>query len=99
MNLLDWRRWYVTRTCTQVSSSGACAAMAPGNWVSLVVNPRVLNRIRTPLLLTYLLILANRKAVLGSAANGRIFRVVAAVRVAAVGILFFVVLLQTVTGS
>ena len=51
---------------------GAGIALAPGNLVSLVVNAQVLNGIITPLLLTYVLILANRKSVLGAAANGTI---------------------------
>jgi Mn2+/Fe2+ NRAMP family transporter len=77
---------------------GAGIALAPGNLVSLVVNAQVLNGIITPVLLTYVLILANRKSVLGSAVNGRIFKVVATVCVAVVGILSFIVLLETVTG-
>jgi Mn2+/Fe2+ NRAMP family transporter len=77
---------------------GAGIALAPGNLVSLVVNAQVLNGIITPLLLTYVLILANRKSVLGSAVNGRRFNAVATVSVAVVGALSFVVLLQTVTG-
>jgi Mn2+/Fe2+ NRAMP family transporter len=77
---------------------GAGVALAPGNLVSLVVNAQVLNGIITPLLLTYVLILANRSSVLGNAKNGPIFRVVATVCVAVVGLLSFVVLVQTVFG-
>jgi Mn2+/Fe2+ NRAMP family transporter len=44
------------------------------------------------------LILANRKSVLGTAVNGRRFKVVATVSVAVVGVLSFVVLLQTLAG-
>ena len=77
---------------------GAGVALAPGNLVALVVNAQVLNGIITPMLLTYVLILANRKQVLGSAVNGRTFRVVATVCVAVVGALSFVVLVQTAAG-
>jgi Mn2+/Fe2+ NRAMP family transporter len=77
---------------------GAAVALAPGNLVSLAVNAQVLNGIITPLLLTYVLILANRRTVLGAAVNGRIFRVVATVSVAVIGALSFVVLVQTVAG-
>ena len=77
---------------------GAGVALAPGNLVSLVVNAQVLNGIITPLLLTYVLILANRSTVLGTAKNGPIFKVVATVCVAVVGFLSFVVLVQTVFG-
>ena len=59
----------------------------PGNLVALVVNAQVLNGIITPMLLTYVLILANRRAVLGDAVNGPVFRAVAAICVAVVGAL------------
>ena len=77
---------------------GAGVALAPGNLVALVVDAQVLNGIITPLLLTYVLILANRRRVLGDAVNGRIFKVVATVCVAIVGLLSFVVLVQTLVG-
>ena len=77
---------------------GAGVALAPGNLVSLVVNAQVLNGIITPLLLTFVLILANRRSVLGSAVNGRRFNVIATISVAVVGVLSFVVLVQTVAG-
>ena len=77
---------------------GAAVALAPGNLIALVVNAQVLNGIITPMLLTYVLILANRSKVLGTAKNGPIFKAVATVCVAVVGILSFVVLLETVFG-
>jgi len=77
---------------------GAGIALAPGNLVALAVNAQVLNGIITPLLLTYVLILANRSSVLGAARNGPRFKVVATICVATVGILSFVVLVQTVLG-
>jgi Mn2+/Fe2+ NRAMP family transporter len=49
-------------------------------------------------LLGYVLVLANRASVLGEAANGRIFRVVARVSVAVAAALSLVVLGQTVLG-
>jgi Mn2+/Fe2+ NRAMP family transporter len=77
---------------------GAGIALAPGNLVALVVNAQVLNGIITPLLLTYILILANRSSVLGTAKNSPRFKAVATVCVAVVGFLSFVVLLQSVFG-
>jgi Mn2+/Fe2+ NRAMP family transporter len=77
---------------------GAGVALAPGNLVALVVNAQVLNGIITPMLLTYMLILANRSTVLGRAKNGPIFKTVATVCVAVVGVLSFVVLIETVFG-
>jgi Mn2+/Fe2+ NRAMP family transporter len=75
---------------------GAAVALAPGNLVALVVNAQVLNGIITPLLLTYILILANRSSVLGAAKNGPIFKSVATLCVTVVGLLSFVILIQTV---
>jgi len=77
---------------------GAVVALAPGNLVALVINAQVLNGIITPVLLTFILILANRRSVLGTAVNGPIFRVVATVCVAVVGVLSFVVMIQTLAG-
>ena len=77
---------------------GAAIALAPGNLVALVINAQVLNGFITPVLLTYVLILANRRSVLGDAVNGSRFRVVATVSVAVVAVLSFLVLLYTVKG-
>ena len=77
---------------------GAGVALAPGNLVALVVNAQVLNGVITPMLLTYILILANRKQVLGSAANGPIFKAVATLCVAVVGVMSLIVLVLTVKG-
>src|SRR4029079_8628277 len=76
------------------------AALAPerGNLVALVVNAQVLNGVITPLLLTYILILANRSTVLGPAKNGPVFKAVATACVAVVGLLSFVVLIQAMSG-
>jgi Mn2+/Fe2+ NRAMP family transporter len=77
---------------------GAGVALAPGNLVSLVVNTQVLNGVITPLLLTYVLVLANRRSLLGNAVNGKTFNVVATVSVAVTGLLSFVVLVRTLAG-
>ncbi len=77
---------------------GAGVALAPGNLVSLVVNTQVLNGVITPLLLTYVLVLANRRSLLGNAVNGKTFNIVATVSVAVTGLLSFVVLVRTLAG-
>ena len=77
---------------------GATIALLPGNAVELVINAQVLNGFITPVLLTYILILANRRSVLGDAANKPVFRAVATVCVAVVGALSAFVLVQTVAG-
>jgi Mn2+/Fe2+ NRAMP family transporter len=78
---------------------GAAVALAPGNLISLVVNMQVLNGLITPVLLTFVLILANRRSVLGDAANGRVFKVVATICVATVGVLAFAVLVLKLLGQ
>jgi NRAMP (natural resistance-associated macrophage protein)-like metal ion transporter len=77
---------------------GAIIALLPGNLVALVINAQVLNGFITPVLLTYILILANRRAVLGNAANGPVFRAVASACVAVVAVLSSAVLVETVSG-
>jgi Mn2+/Fe2+ NRAMP family transporter len=77
---------------------GAIIALLPGNLVALVINAQVLNGFITPVLLTYILILANRRSVLGNAANGPVFRAVATACVAVVAVLSSVVLVETVSG-
>jgi Mn2+/Fe2+ NRAMP family transporter len=67
--------------------TGAGVALLPGNLISLLVSAQILNGIITPILLALILILANRKTVLGDAANGPIFRVVATVTVVVLAIM------------
>jgi NRAMP (natural resistance-associated macrophage protein)-like metal ion transporter len=78
---------------------GAGVALIPGNLIKLLVEAQVLNGLITPILLTYVLILANRRRVLGEAANGRIFRIVATVSVATVAVLSATVLIQSVLSA
>ena len=77
---------------------GAVVALAPGNLVALVVNMQVLNGLVTPVLLVFILVLANRRSVLGDAANGRVFRAIATVCVAAVGMLALAVVVLRLLG-
>jgi len=78
---------------------GALIALLPGNLVELVINAQVLNGFITPVILTYILILANRRSVLGAAANGPAFKAVATVCVVVVGALSALVLVQTLAES
>jgi Mn2+/Fe2+ NRAMP family transporter len=57
----------------------------------------VLNGLITPVILVFILVLANRRSVLGEAANGRVFRWVATVCIATVSALSLIVLLQGIT--
>jgi len=77
---------------------GAAVALIPGNLIQLLVQAQVLNGLITPILLTYVLVLANRRSLLGTAANGLIFRVIATVCVVVIAIMAVAVLGLTVGG-
>ena len=66
---------------------GAAIALLPGNLISLLINMQVLNGLITPIVLVFILILANRRSVLGDAVNGPRFRFVATVSVVVVAVL------------
>jgi len=63
-----------------------------------VVNMQVLNGAISPALLVFVLVLANRRSVLGAAANGPVFRAVATVCVFSVAVLAFAVVVLKVLG-
>jgi len=77
---------------------GAGVALIPGNLIQLLVQAQVLNGLITPILLTYVLVLANRRSVLGTAANGLIFRVIATICVVLIAVMAVAVLGLTVGG-
>jgi NRAMP (natural resistance-associated macrophage protein)-like metal ion transporter len=73
---------------------GAAIALIPSNLITLLVQAQILNGLITPILLTYVLVLANRRSVLGDAANGPAFRIIATISVASVAVLSATVLVQ-----
>ncbi|MCU1503694.1 MAG: natural resistance-associated macrophage protein [Ilumatobacteraceae bacterium] len=75
---------------------GAAVALAPGNLISLLINTQIINGLIAPIFLTFLLILANRPAVLGPAVNTPRFRAAAILCVGVVGALAVVAALTTV---
>ncbi|HSS12031.1 MAG TPA: divalent metal cation transporter, partial [Acidimicrobiales bacterium] len=75
---------------------GAAIALTPGNLIDLLIKTQVLNGIITPVILVFILVLANRRSLLGAAANAPVFNVVATVCVAAVSVLSAIVVVQTV---
>jgi len=77
---------------------GAAVALIPGNLINLLINTQILNGLITPVILVFILILANRRTVLGDAVNSPRFRAVATISVIGVGLLAVVVVLQTVGG-
>jgi Mn2+/Fe2+ NRAMP family transporter len=77
---------------------GAAVSLIPGNLIRLLINVQLLNGIITPILLTFVLILANRKRLLGSAANGPVYRAVATTFVVIVAVMSAAALTVTVLG-
>ena len=77
---------------------GAAIALAPANLISLLINTQAVNGLITPIILTFILLLANRRSVLGRAANGPKLKILATVCVAVVAVLAAVVLIETVLG-
>ncbi|MGH3856161.1 MAG: Nramp family divalent metal transporter [Pseudonocardiaceae bacterium] len=64
---------------------GAAVALLPGNLINLLIRTQILNGVIAPILLTCILILTNRRALLGTAANGPILRAVGAISVGIIG--------------
>jgi NRAMP (natural resistance-associated macrophage protein)-like metal ion transporter len=77
---------------------GAMVVLVPGNLVTLIINTQVLEGVITPITLLFILILANRKSLLGGAANGRLARWLGAITVVTVGGFAAFLVLQTVLG-
>lgn len=75
---------------------GAAIAMTPVNLIQLLIGTQVLQGIVTPVVLVYILILSNRREVLGRAANTPVFKVVAGIAVAAISAMSLLLLGETV---
>jgi Mn2+/Fe2+ NRAMP family transporter len=73
-------------------------ALTPVNLITLLIGTQVLQGIVTPIVLIYILILANRREVLGRHANGPVIRVVATVVVVGISIMSVLLLGSTVLG-
>ena len=74
---------------------GAAIALVPGNLITLLVRAQIVNGVITPILLTYVVVLANRRRVLGPATNGPVFRVLAGICVAGVATMSALVVIDT----
>jgi Mn2+/Fe2+ NRAMP family transporter len=77
---------------------GAGVVLVPGNLIHLIINTQVVEGIITPITLTLILVLANRRSLLGAAANGRFARTAGLVSVIAVGAMASILVVQTVLG-
>ena len=77
---------------------GASLAMTRINLISLLIGTQVLQGIVTPVILIYILILTNRRSVLGKAANKPLFRVVARICVIGISAMSLLLLGTTILG-
>jgi Mn2+/Fe2+ NRAMP family transporter len=77
---------------------GAALAMTSINLISLLIGTQVLQGIVTPVILIYILILSNRRSVLGKARNGPLFRLVAGICVTGVSAMSLLLLGSTLLG-
>jgi Mn2+/Fe2+ NRAMP family transporter len=77
---------------------GASLALTHINLITLLIGTQVLQGIVTPVILVYILILTNRRSVLGKAANGRVFRIAGGVCVTGISAMSLLLLGSTVLG-
>ncbi|MFD8082000.1 NRAMP family divalent metal transporter [Kitasatospora sp. NPDC059722] len=77
---------------------GAIVALTPVDLIQLLIGTQVLQGLISPIVLVYLLVLTNRRSVLGDAANSPRYRVVATVAVVGVALMSTILLGQTVLG-
>ncbi|KOU53562.1 Mn transporter [Streptomyces sp. WM6378] len=75
---------------------GAAVALTPVNVIQLLIGTQVLQGLISPVVLVYLLVLTNRRSVLGAAANGPRYRIAATVVVLAVAAMSTILLVQTI---
>ena len=78
---------------------GAAVALTPVNLITLLIGTQVLQGVVAPIVLTYILILANRHSVLGEAANKPAFRIAATAAVTAVAAMSLLLVGQTLLGA
>jgi Mn2+/Fe2+ NRAMP family transporter len=77
---------------------GAALSLTQINLITLLIGTQVLQGIVTPVILVYILILTNKRSVLGKAANGPVFRVVTTICVAGVSAMSLLLLGSTILG-
>jgi Mn2+/Fe2+ NRAMP family transporter len=74
---------------------GAAVALTPVNLISLLIGTQVLQGLITPVVLIYILVLTNRRSVLGDAVNRPVFRLAATMTVTAVSVMSLLLLGST----
>jgi Mn2+/Fe2+ NRAMP family transporter len=77
---------------------GAAVVLVPGNLITLIINTQVLEGVITPVTLILILVLANRRSLLGAAANGPWARWVGGISIVSVAAVASVFVVLTVLG-
>ena len=77
---------------------GAAVVLVPGNLITLILNTQVLEGVITPITLIMILVLANRRSLLGVHANGRLARWVGGVSIVLVAVVAAFYVIQTLLG-
>jgi Mn2+/Fe2+ NRAMP family transporter len=77
---------------------GAAVVLVPGNLITLILNTQVLEGVITPMTLVLILVLANRRSLLGAAANGPWARWLGGVSILSVAAVASVFVVLTVLG-
>jgi Mn2+/Fe2+ NRAMP family transporter len=77
---------------------GAAVVLVPGNLITLILNTQVLEGVITPMTLILILVLANRRSLLGGAANGPWARWVGGISIVSVAAVASVFVVLTVLG-
>ncbi len=77
---------------------GAAVALTPVDVIKLLIGTQVLQGLISPIVLVYLLVLTNRRSLLGSAANTPRYRIAATIVVVGVAAMSTILLVQTVLG-
>ncbi|MFJ5530078.1 NRAMP family divalent metal transporter [Streptomyces sp. NPDC093261] len=77
---------------------GAAVAMTPVDVIQLLIGTQVLQGLISPIVLVYLLVLTNRRSLLGPAANSPRYRIAATTVVIGVAGMSSILLIQTILG-
>jgi Mn2+/Fe2+ NRAMP family transporter len=74
---------------------GAAVVLVPSNLITLILNTQVLEGVITPITLVMILVLANRRSLLGANANGRLARWVGGISIVSVAVVAVFYVIQT----
>jgi Mn2+/Fe2+ NRAMP family transporter len=77
---------------------GAAVVLVPGNLIALIINTQVLEGVLTPVTLILILILANRRSLLGTAANGPMARWIGGISIISVAAVASFYVVETFLG-